>query len=222
MNKIFYNLDSIALIALIALFLSGCGVVPIQPARGAAKLDSAAAPIQDITVVIWFGGGIRECVEQSAAYSSKYRAAMTTRLPAVFEANDIHVTQTIVEVAPIKYKRLDSGELTLPLLERVQTSHALVLIADKISYLAPCGPTNSSVSVSFDARLWDIKKKIPVWLAEPTLRLNINQPLLRSQMFAASILTAMHKDGLIKLKTGVPIDLNGKQIGNEFTWTEDK
>jgi hypothetical protein len=219
------KLRVVALVAIIPLFLGGCAL-PIPPARNAAKLDSTPAPIQDLTVIIWFGGDIPGCIEQSAAYSSTFRAAMTTRLPAIFEANEIRVTQTIVEKTPIKYKRLDSGDLALPLLEKIQTSHALVLIANEFSYQGNyqglCGPGNDSVSVYFDARLWDVHKKRPVWSADPSLRLILNQPLLRSQLFAASLLTAMHKDGLIELKTNVPVDMIGKPISAEFIWAEDK
>lgn len=221
MHKLFYKLSAVALVAIIPLFLDGCAI-PIPPARNAAKLDSAPAPIQDITVIIWFGGDIPGCIEQSAVYSSKFRAAMTTRLPAIFEANEIRVAQTIVEKTPLKYKRLDSGDLALPLLEKIQTSHALVLIANEVSYQGLCGPGNDSVSVYFDARLWDVHKKRPVWSADPSLQLILKQPLLRSQLFAASLLTAMHKDGLIELKTSVPVDVIGKPISAEFIWNEDR
>lgn len=222
MNKFIYSWRVIALLASVTLFLGGCGVVPILPALGTLKLDNTAVPIKDLTVVIWFGNGVRGCSELSAAYSSKFKTAMTTRLPAIFEANGIRVKKTIVEDAPIKYTRLDNGSLSLPLLERVQTSHALILIADRFNYLAPCGPDNNSVSVEFDARLWDISKKHPVWSAEPSLKLILEQPLLRSQIFAASLLAALHKDGLIKLKFGMPLDLAGKPVGANFVWTEDR
>lgn len=221
MHKLFYKLSAVALVTIILLFLGGCAI-PIPPARNAAKLDSDTAPIQDLTVIIWFGGDIPGCIEQSAAYSTKFRTAMTTRLPAIFETNEIRVTQTIVEKTPLKYKRLNNGDLALPLLERVQTSHALVLIAEEVNYQGHCGPDNGSVSVQFDARLWDVNKKRPVWSADPSLQLLLKQPLLRTQFFAASLLTAMHKDDLIKLKNNVPVDMVGKPISAEFVWVEDR
>lgn len=204
---------------IIPLFLNGCA---IPPAARSAKLDSDAAPIKDLTVIIWFGADIPGCAAQSAAYSSKFREAMLTRLPAIFEANEIHVTQTFEEKTRLKYKKLASGELMLPLLERVRTTHALVLIAEKVSYQGDCRPDNGSVSVGFDARIWDVNRRRPVWSADPTLQLVLNQPLLRSQFFAASLLAAMHKDGLIKLSTNTPIDLVGKPIYAEPGWVEDR
>lgn len=221
MNKLFYKLRALALVAIIPLFLYGCAI-PAPPARNAAKLDSAPAPIQDLTLIIWLGGDIPGCGEHTAAYSSKFREAMTTRFPDIFEANEIHVTQTIVEKTPIKYKRLDSANLALPLLEKVQTSHALVLIATQFSYTGRCGPDNWSVYLEFDAKLWDVNKKRPVWSADPWLQLALKQPLLRTQMFAASLLTAMHKDDVIKLKTTVPVDIVGNPISIPTIRTEDR
>lgn len=217
MRILFHRLCVIAII--IPLFLNGCA---IPPAARSAKLDNDTAPIKDLTVIIWFGGDISGCAAQSAAYSSKFREAMLIRLPAIFEANGIHVTQTLEEKTRLKYKRLANGELTLPLLENVRTTHTLVLIAEKISYQGDCRPDNKSVSVGFDARIWDVAKRRPVWSADPTLQLVLNQPLLRSQFFAASLLAAMHKDGLIRLSTNTPIDLVGKPITAEPGWVEDR
>lgn len=222
MNKFVYTIKAAALMTLLPLLLVGCGAIPIDPAPSAAKLDNDATQIRDLTVVIWLGGGVRECIEQSVAYSTKFRMAMKTRFPAIFEENGIHIAQTIEENAPIQYERLSSGNLSLPLLNRVKTSHTLVLIAEEFSYPGSCGPNNNLVSVKFDARLWDNSKKHPVWSARPSLQLVVTQPLLRTQFFAGSILAAMHKDGLIKLKTDVPVDLDGKPISAKFVWAEDR
>jgi hypothetical protein len=143
-------------------------------------------------------------------------------MPAIFEKNGVPVKKIQVEPLPIKYQRIEGGDISLPLLDQIKTSHALVLIADKFVFQTPCGP-DSGAWVDFDARLWDLNKKRPVWSASPRLFLTIKQPLLRSQQFAGSLLNSMQKDGIVNLKNDSgPIDLDGKTISGPSPWSDDK
>ena len=210
------------LVAIVTGFLTGCATNP-NPAQGALDVDVAdLKPIKDLTVIFWFGSGVPACPEISVAYVSAFRPAMLTRLPAIFAANNIAVSKTLVESIPIKYLRTKSGELTLPLLDQVNTSHALVLIADAYRYLGTkCGP-NSHVTVDFDARLWEVAKKRQIWSATPTYYLIEKQPLLRSQQFAGDLLNGLHRARVITLESGRAVDLTGDRLGASFVWTADK
>lgn len=202
------------------MILAGCAVT-VPPTPGVVNRDLTAAPLRDATIVFWFGNGAPQCAQQSAAYVSTFRSAMTTRLPAIFTANGIRVAQTLVETRPVKYQRTPNGDLVLPPLGEIKTPHVIVLIADTFTYHGTCAP-GTTVSVQFDARVWDVQKNRQLWSGEPALSLLVAQPLLRSQQFAASLLNGFHKAGLIDLKGGAAVDLNGQPIAGNLVWEVDK
>lgn len=210
----------LAVAVLSQMILAGCAV-RIQPAPYVASSGVTASPVRDVTIVFWFGSGVPQCAQQSEAYLSTFRSAMAARVPAIFAANGIPVAQTIVETRPVKYRRAGNGELALPQLGGIKTSHAVLLTVDTYSYSGRCAP-GSNVDVNFDARVWDVQKQRMVWSGEPTLALVLKQPLLRSQHFAASLLNGFHKAGLIKLNGGEAVDLNGQPVGSNFIWEDDK
>lgn len=202
------------------VILAGCAVT-VPPTAGVVNRDATAAPMRDATIVFWFGNGTPQCAQQSAAYVSRFRSAMATRLPAIFSANGIRVAQTLVETKPVKYQRTQNGELALPPLGEIKTAHVIVLIADTVAHQKGCAP-ETTVSVNFDARVWDVQKNRQIWSGEPALLLVAAQPLLRSQQFAAALLNGFHKAGIIELKGGVAVDLNGQPLALTPAWEDDK
>lgn len=211
-------------ITLCQLFTSSSEAATASPSIEAENLTSEAAPIRDLTIIYWFGRGAPGCPEQSTAYTTTFKSALTSRFPAMFTANGIPVIETLIIPTPLKYQHTDNGSTTLPIFKNIKTSHALVMIEEEFSFYGnQCSPDDSQISVIFDTRLWDIANNRQLYVDGETLDLWVKQPLRRSQDLARVILYHLSKNKIISLKNDTPIGLDGKTAElNRSKQAEDK
>lgn len=208
------------LIVLVFL-VSGCS------GKGVGKLVvDNADPIEDVSVVMWMSDISKfpmakspkiEFSQDVEFYRVVLRNAIKKRLPAIFEVNDVSLKDFTLSENYVSKKHIDY------LLDNVSSSHLLVLNVSGVSYKTINGDRSSYFFVHFHASLFDVERKLRVWVGGPiVLSTYIKQPLLRSQLFTGDLIRGLSDDGLIKLKSGNVVDLEGKSIGVYFIWEDDR
>lgn len=220
MMKNFKNVLLIA-ITLCHLFMSSAEATTTTPSTEIANLESKAGPIRDLTIIYWLGRGTPQCPEQSAAYTTTFKSALLSRFPAMFKANGIPVIEALVAPTPLRYQRTESGDLTLPFLKNIKTSHALVLIEEEFSSNgSKCDP-DLQINVTFDTRLWDIANNRQLYVDGEILHLLIKKPLQCSEELARATLYHLSRDKIINIKNNKPIYLD-EQIAASPSMQVDK
>lgn len=199
-----YHLSALLLVGVL---LVACSPVPYNT----VKFEENPEPIRNLTIAFWLGdikraGGDVLDVKNYALYPS----VLKTNVPAIFAENGIPVADTFVLSAPVKITADTSDEITFPFPGPVTTSHVLMINAASVVKQFQNG-TPLLLTVNYQVKLWDVRKKRLEWSAVPTM-LVTGDPLIASRHFAGQLLNGMHKDGLISLKEGKAIDLTGQRI----------
>jgi len=187
-----------------------CLIFNVVIAR-AALVDKNAKPVADISIILSLGDATNAAGfsdDMKKWYSHQLKDAMQKRMPEIFSANQVLVNSTTVLEGP-------------PLGEKWPENSDAVAGASYVLVLTPKYFT-SKPTIFFEAVLWDVQEKKMVWNSFPEMAVFVSQPLLRTQLLTAKILSALKNDHLITLKTNDPIDLRGEPITTYFRFTDDR
>jgi hypothetical protein len=176
------------------------------------KLAADAEPVRDLGIVVW-------TAEEAASPDGKkldwrdeggrFKDALGRRLPEVFAINGIPVKG--VSMGQNVPSKTDPRLQALP--NYAATSHLLLLTAKLLVYAKRRTEQVRVPDVlTFDAALWDSRRKRIVWRGSATLSLVRHQPFLQTQDFAGQLLNALQSDGLVTLKQGYAVDGAGEKI----------
>jgi hypothetical protein len=180
-------------------------------AAGAEKLVADAESVRDLGIVIWTSEVAASADGKALDWrddEGRFKDALGRRLPQVFEANGIPVKG--VSMDRIAYSKADPRMQSLP--KYSGTSHLLLLSAGFLVYGRRTEQVRVPDVLTFNAALWDSRRKRIVWKGAATLALVRHQPFLQTQDFSAQLLNAMQADGLVALKHGYAVDNAGEKI----------